>query len=95
MHVECTCGVTHAVAVAVRMGVCNMCYAFRNNPRPRCSVLELAFSKDEIRSFSKVNGRLSDSWNTSRLDLLFTMTVIYPASYSTYDSNISCIIQYI
>ena len=78
MHVECTCGVTHAVAVAVYtygLGVCNLCYAFCNSPRPQCSVLELAFSKAEIRSFSKANSRLSATWNTSPFDLLFTVTL--------------------
>ena len=52
-HGECT----RAVAVAVlylyniRMGagVCNLCLAFRNSSRPRCSVLELAFSKAKGR----------------------------------------------
>ena len=66
---ECTCGVTRTVAV-IRMGVCKLCYAFRNSPEPRCGVLEFAFSTVEIRSFSKANGRLSVTWNTSLLDLL-------------------------
>ena len=51
------------------MGMCNLCYAFRNSPQPRCSILELAFSKAEIRSLLKVNGRLSATKNTSLLDL--------------------------
>ena len=49
---------SHALLLYVRMGVCKLCYAFHNSPRPRCSVLELAFSTAEI-SFSKANGRLS------------------------------------
>ena len=59
---------SHAVAV-IRMGVCKLCYAFRNSPGPRCSVLELAFSTAEIISFLKANCRLSATWNTSLLDL--------------------------
>ena len=51
------------------------CYAFRNSPRPRCSILELAFSKAEIISFSKASGGLSATWNTSLLHLLFTVTL--------------------
>ena len=69
MHVECTCGITCAIAVAalyIRMGLCKLCYAFHS------SVLELAFStaEAEIGSFSKANGRLSATWNMSLLDLL-------------------------
>ena len=30
------------------MGVCKLHYAYCNNPQPRCSVLELAFSTAEI-----------------------------------------------
>ena len=71
------CAVTHAVAVAIyiyiRMGMCNLCYAFRNSPRPQCSVLELGFSKAEIKSFSKANGRLIATWNMSLPDLLCTV----------------------
>ena len=61
---------SHALLLYIRMGVCKLCYAFRNSPRLRCSVLELAFSTAEIRSFSKANGKLSATWNTSVLDLL-------------------------
>ena len=50
---------SHALLLYIRMGVCKLCYAFHNSPRPRCSVLELAFSTTEMRSFSKANGRLS------------------------------------
>ena len=42
---------------------------------PRCSILELAFSKAEIRSFSKANDRLSATWNMNLLDLLFTVAL--------------------
>ena len=52
------------------MGIGKLCYAIRNSPQPRCSVLELAFSTAEIRSFSKANSRLSATWNMSLLDLL-------------------------
>ena len=85
MHVKCTYRLTRAVAV-IRMGVCKLCYAFRNSPRPRCSVLELAFSTAEIRSFSKANGRLSATWNTSLLDLL----LVYRAA--SHSSNYKTII---
>ena len=57
------------------MGVCNLCYAFRNSPWPQCCILELAFSEAEIRRFLKANGRLIATWNTSLLDLLFTVTL--------------------
>ena len=60
--------------------------SFRNSPGPRCSVLELAFSKAEIRSFSKANGRLSATWNTSLLDLL----LVYKAA--SHSSNCKTII---
>ena len=73
-------GSPRAVAVAVWA-----CYAFRNSPRPRCSVLELAFSTAEI-SFSKANGRLSATWNTSLLDLL----LVYRAA--SHSSNCKTII---
>ena len=59
----------------IRMGVCNLCYAFRNSPRPRCSVLELAISMADMRSVSKANGRESATWNTSLLDLLLVYSV--------------------
>ena len=65
----------HIIYTYISMGVCNLCYAFHNSPRPQCSVRELAFSKAEIISFSKANGRLSTTWNTSLLDLLFTVTL--------------------
>ena len=68
------------------MGVCKLCYAFRNSPRPRCSILELAFSTAEIRSFSKANGRLNATWNTSLLDLL----LVYRAA--SHSSNCKTII---
>ena len=45
--------------IPIHMGMCNLCYG--NSPWPRCSVPELAFSKAEIRSFSKANGRLSSA----------------------------------
>ena len=66
---------SHALLLllCIRMSLCNLC--FRNSPWPRCSVLELVFSKAEIRRFSKANGRLSATWNTSLLDLLFTVTL--------------------
>ena len=51
----------------------NLCYAFRNSPRQQSSILELAFSKTKIRRFSKASGRLSATWNTNLLDLLFTV----------------------
>ena len=63
-----------------------LCYAFRNSPWPRCSVLELAFSTAEIISFSKANGRLSATWNTSLLDLL----LVYRAA--SHNSNCKTII---
>ena len=73
---ECTCGVTCTVAVAVcSVGVCNLCYAFRNSPWPQCSVLELAFSKAKIKKFLKGNGRLSAISNTNLLDLLLVYRV--------------------
>ena len=87
---ECTCGVSRAVAVymciRIRMGMCKLCYAFRNSPRTRCSVLELAFSMAEIRNFSKGNCRLSATWNTSLLDLL----LVYRAA--SHSSNCKTII---
>ena len=59
------------------MGVCNLCYAFCNSPRPRCGVLELAFSnlKAEIRRFSKANGRVNATCNISLLDLLLILYI--------------------
>ena len=72
------------------MGVCNLCYAFRKS-RLQCSILELAFSKAEIRSFSKANGRLSATWNTSLLDLLLVYRV---ASHSSICKTIIIIIIY-
>ena len=66
------------------MGMCNLCYAFRNSPQPRCSVLELAFSKAEIRSFLKANVRLSATWNMSLLDVLLVYRV---ASHSSICKN--------
>ena len=51
-----------------------------NSPEPRCSVLKLAFSTAEIRSFSKANARLSATWNTSPLNLLL---VYRAASHSS------------
>ena len=44
---------SHALLLYIRMGVCKLCYAFRNSPRTRCSVLELALSTAEIRNFLK------------------------------------------
>ena len=67
-HTRCYCCCI-PVYVYIRMGVCKLCYA-RNSPWPQCRVLELAFSTAKIRSFSKANGRLSATWNTSLLDLL-------------------------
>ena len=76
----------------LRMGMCNLCYAFRNRPQPRCTVLELAFSKADIRSFSKANnGRLSATWNTSLLNLLLVYRV---ASHSSICTTIILIIIY-
>ena len=77
-HTCCCCN--------TRMGVCKLCYAFRNSPGPRCSILELAFSTAEIRSFSMANGRLSVTWNTSLLDLL----LVYRAA--SHSSNCKTII---
>ena len=37
--------------VAVAVWACELRYAYRNSPRPRCSVLELAFSTAEIFYF--------------------------------------------
>ena len=75
----------------IRMAVCKLCYAFRNSPWPRCSILELAFSTNEIRSFSKDNGRLSATWNTSLLDLLL---VYMAGSHSSNCKTIIIIIVY-
>ena len=77
---------SHVLLLYIRMGVCKLCYAFRNSPRPRCSVLELAFSTAEIRSFSKANSRLSATWNTSLLDIL----LVYRAA--SHSSNCKTII---
>ena len=71
---------SHVLLLYICMGVCKLCYAFRNSPGPRCSVLELAFSTAEIRSFLKANGRLSTTWNTSVLDILLVYRV---ASHSS------------
>ena len=72
-HMRCCC-------IYVHMGVCNLCYAFCNSPRPQCSVLKLSFSKAEIRSFLKANGRLSATWKKSIFDLLLVYRV---ASHSS------------
>ena len=77
---------SHALLLYIRMGVCKLCCDFRNSPWPRCSVLELAFSKAEIRSFSKANSKLSATCNTSLLDLL----LIYRAA--SHSSNCKTII---
>ena len=75
---------SHALLLYIRMGVCKLCYAFHNSPRPRCSVLELAFSNAEIRSFLKANGRLSATWNTSLLNLLLVyMAAIHNSNCKT------------
>ena len=50
------------------------------------SLCELAFSTAEIRSFSKANGRLSATWNTSQLNLL----LVYRAA--SHSSNCKTII---
>ena len=42
-HTRCCC-----------MGMCKLRYAYRNSPRPRCSVLELAFSTADISIFTVV-----------------------------------------
>ena len=89
---ECMCGVTSAfVVLYMRTGVCNLCYAFRNSSWPRYSGLEHAFSKAKVRSFSKANGRLSATWNTSLLDLLLVYRV---ASHSGICKIIIIIIIY-
>ena len=77
---------SHVLYAVIRMGVCKLCYAFRNSPRPQCSVLELAFSMAKITSFSKASGRLSATWNTSLLDLL----LVYRAA--SHSSNCKTII---
>ena len=44
-HTRCCC---------CYIDVCKLCYAYRHSPRPRRSVLELAFSKSEIFYFTIV-----------------------------------------
>ena len=78
----------HMCCCCCCFGVCKLCYAFRNSPRLRCSTLELAFSTAKIISFSKVNGKLSVTWNTSLLDLL----LVYRAA--SHSSNCNTIIIY-
>ena len=73
------------------MGVCNLCYTFCNCLQPQCSIIELAFSKAEIRSFSKVNGMLNATWDTSLLDILLVNRVI---SHSSICKTIIIIIIY-
>ena len=68
------------------MGMCKLCYFFRNSPWPRCSVIELAFSTAKIRSFSKANRRISTTWNMSLLDLL----LVYRAA--SHSSNCKTIV---
>ena len=81
-------GITCAAAVAVyiRMGVCNLCYAFCNSPWPQCSIRELVFSEAEIRSFSKAKSRLSATWSTSLLHLVLVYiyrVAIHSSIYKT------------
>ena len=71
---------THCCCCCIYIWAHVTCYAFRNSPWPRCNVLELGFSKAGIRSFSKANGRLSTTWNTSLLNLLLVYRV---ASHSS------------
>ena len=92
----------HVLLLYIRVGVCYLCYlcyAFCNSPWPRCSVLELAFSKTKIRSFSKANSRLSTIYlehestrfTISLLDLLLVYRV---ASHSSICKTIIIIIIY-
>ena len=71
-----------------------MCYAFRNSLRPRCSVLDLVFSKAEIRSFLKADGGLSATWNMCLLDLLCTVMLflVWLHLYCTEDLHFSAFI---
>ena len=59
-------------------------------PGHNASVLELAFSMVKIISFSKANGRLSATWNTSLLDLL----LVYRAASHSSSCKIIIIIIY-
>ena len=79
----------------IRMGVCNLCYAFHNSPWPCCSILELnCFSKVEIRSFSKASDRLSSTWNTSLLNLLLVYRVARQQFLQNYNTNTNTKLYY-
>ena len=80
---------SHILLLFIRTGMCNLCYAFCNSPRPRCSVLELVFSKAEIRSFSKTNGRLSATWNTRLFDFEVAVNnrLQYPSSRFDFEQH--------
>ena len=57
------------------MGVCNLCYAFRDGPGHDAAFLNLLFQKPRLRSFLKANDRLSAISNTNLLNLLLVYRV--------------------
>ena len=96
---------SHVLLLLLRIykhrGICTVIciILFATVPSHDAAFLSLLFSKVEIRSFLKANGRLSATWNTSVIDLLLvyrganhssiykTIIIIY-ILYSNYSSDI-------